>query len=229
MNCEEVQTNCRTFLQAHPNETIVVSIKKEDGEDALMGELDRPFPPDLWETESTAPPWANRFDTGLWYTGPAVPALGAVRGKLVLVRRFALPDGMENFGIDLSRWDIIRESDKSVRVFNISPGNALVQDKYDFRPTPTPAVTAEDKWEHWVKPAFEDFKKSRLPHSIQINCTSCTNLMNVPGIAEVLNPRLMDYLTAQPMNSFHCWVASDYVTEELCRAIFSMNDPGAGL
>ena len=229
LNFEEVKTNCQTFLQAHPNETIVVSIKKEDGEDTLMGELDKPFlrtcgkpslllrPGPIGSTPAfgtqTPPfrPWARCAASWYWYG--ALRCLTAWR-ILESIFRVGIPfeTAMEAFG-----YSTFPKATHLCRINTILGIHRL------------PDVVAEDKWEHWVKPAFEDFKKSRLPHSIQINCTSCTNLRNVPGSAGALNPRLMDYLTAQPMNSFHCWVASDYVTEELCRAIFSMNDPGAVL
>lgn len=226
LHFDDVEAICRTFLQAHPTETIVVSIKKEDGDDALMQTL--PDPPEeehLLGQDFTCPAF---FSPTLWHTAPTVPPLGAVRGKLVLVRRFALPAPKLPFGIDLSTWDADRDNRLPAGVYPIPKGApvplALVQDDFCFV-RPTSGWTAQTKWDDRVEPAFELFKHAAPGHPLQITCTSCTNLINVPGIANTLNPNLITYLKAQPMNSFHCWVVSDYVTKELCRAVFSLNDP----
>lgn len=68
---------CYRFLEENPSETILVSLKRE-GPGKATDELFS----DILERHYFAP---NR---GRWYTGHAVPYLGDVRGKLVLIRRY---------------------------------------------------------------------------------------------------------------------------------------------
>ena len=207
---EEVQHECQAFLEAHPTETIVMSIKKEDGDDNLMAELPKLFVPDLW------------------YTDSVVPALSMVRGKMVLVRRFALPDRLLPCGIDLSAWDASRDNDRPAGVFPVpkegAEPTAWIQDDFQYwRPFTNWTVT--DKWVQRVEPAFVQFNESEADHPLQINCTSCTNFMDVPTLVQTMNPVLIQFLDVQGMGCFDCWIVSDYVDATLCRAVFTLNDP----
>jgi 1-phosphatidylinositol phosphodiesterase len=83
---DDVVATMYAFLAAHPRETLIVSIKEEN--DAYGATL------------SFEQVFANyvALTPERWYLGAAIPALGDVRGKLVLLRRFdaaATPLGID--------------------------------------------------------------------------------------------------------------------------------------
>lgn len=207
---EDVQGECNTFLREHPTETIVVSIKKEDGDGNLMAGL------------------PQRFVSDQWYTGSVVPALSAVRGKMVLVRRFELPVQRLPFGIDLSAWDADRDNNRPAGVYPVPKGvaapTAWIQDDFKYL-RPYSNWTVANKWMERVEPAFVQFNQSGANHPLQINCTSCTNYIDVLTLAQNMNPVLIQFLDMQGMGCFDCWIVSDYVDETLCQEVFSLNDP----
>ncbi|HYH80796.1 MAG TPA: phosphatidylinositol-specific phospholipase C domain-containing protein, partial [Longimicrobium sp.] len=85
LNFGQVRDACRAFLQAHPGETIILSLKKEDkapqGDNEKDGTFQKRFQKYVDESAS------------LWYLGKDIPTLGEVRGKIVLFRRFELDKG----------------------------------------------------------------------------------------------------------------------------------------
>ncbi|KAF2639881.1 1-phosphatidylinositol phosphodiesterase precursor [Massarina eburnea CBS 473.64] len=68
-----------TFLDEHPSETILLSLKREGVGSATDDHLAA-----ILTQHYIAP------DAEKWYTDPRLPYLGAVRGKIVLVRRYEL-------------------------------------------------------------------------------------------------------------------------------------------
>ncbi|KAI9840038.1 MAG: hypothetical protein M1819_000230 [Sarea resinae] len=75
------------FLAQNPSETIIMSIKREGTGSATDEALSRIL----------RDHYAG--DVHKWFTAPRIPTLGEARGKIVLVRRFALEDGL------CSEWD----------------------------------------------------------------------------------------------------------------------------
>jgi 1-phosphatidylinositol phosphodiesterase len=73
---DEVLATMFAFLDKHPTEALIVSIKEEG--DAMMP---------VRSFEATFGSYLD-LSRDRWYTGAAVPMLGDVRGKLVLLRRF---------------------------------------------------------------------------------------------------------------------------------------------
>jgi 1-phosphatidylinositol phosphodiesterase len=85
-----------TFLTTHPSETILLSLKREGtgrGSDADLARILTQH----YITPST------------WYTAARIPTLAECRGRIVLVRRFHLPNSKDKgkdseLGIDASVW-----------------------------------------------------------------------------------------------------------------------------
>lgn len=111
MTFDDVLATCADFLAAHPRECIVMSVKDE------------------WPARDCRRSFDATFDAHLarhpalrWHLGGTLPALGDVRGAIVLLRRFR---GSRPLGIDLSAWP---DND----TFTIDrPGAAfVVQDEY---------------------------------------------------------------------------------------------------
>ena len=88
---DEVYTACIQFLQANPGECIIMGIAR--GADAInpIGSYEDVF---------------NRYQQmypNFWYLGDAIPTLDEVRGKIVLLRRFATVHPPK--GLDITGWD----------------------------------------------------------------------------------------------------------------------------
>lgn len=75
----------KEFLKANPSETVIVSLKREGAGDATDEQLSQILR-DLY----------TGGDTKTWYTEPRVPRLGEVRGKIVVMRRFALSERIKS-------------------------------------------------------------------------------------------------------------------------------------
>jgi 1-phosphatidylinositol phosphodiesterase len=73
-------SDIESFLTAHPQETVILSIKREGSGEHTDQQLSR-----IMREHYTT-------DPAKWWTDPRIPRLGEVRGKMVLLRRFALDD-----------------------------------------------------------------------------------------------------------------------------------------
>nr|POE50147.1 1-phosphatidylinositol phosphodiesterase [Quercus suber] len=86
------------FLRDHPSETVILSLKRE----GLGATTDQQLSRILHAHYAT--------DAREWYTEPRVPTLGEVRGKIVLLRRFALAASLRSahagrgWALDAERW-----------------------------------------------------------------------------------------------------------------------------
>lgn len=85
------------FLQQHPSEVVIVSIKME-GVGAWEGD---DFPNLIWSN------YVGRHEER-WFLENKIPLMGEARGKVVLFRRFGLGDAAtrnnDNFGFEASWW-----------------------------------------------------------------------------------------------------------------------------
>ncbi|KOS18699.1 1-phosphatidylinositol phosphodiesterase [Escovopsis weberi] len=90
------------FLDAHPSETVLMSIKREGTGKGTDHQLGRCLKHDYIDSK-------GRRDR--WWTEPRMPLLGRARGRIVVVRRFALDPDMQRscwdgrgWGLDASQW-----------------------------------------------------------------------------------------------------------------------------
>ncbi|KAL2043503.1 hypothetical protein N7G274_003810 [Stereocaulon virgatum] len=72
------------FLDQHPSETIVMSVKREGPGEATDAQLSR-----MLKDHYTG-------DVDRWFTAPRIPTLAEARGKIVLIRRFTLDESLKN-------------------------------------------------------------------------------------------------------------------------------------
>lgn len=89
MNFDDVLKSCKEFLMSKSSETILMCVKEEYDSQNIT----RSF-------QETFQSYVDKDDT-IWYLDQAVPTLGAVRGKIVLFRRFQSSIAC---GIDVSCW-----------------------------------------------------------------------------------------------------------------------------
>lgn len=94
---QDVIDACKQFLQAHPTETILLNLghEYEDSDSTLSYHQvflnyynDNKYLDDTHTRE-------------LWYLGTTIPTLGQVRGKIVMMRAFALDHPGDALGIDV--------------------------------------------------------------------------------------------------------------------------------
>ncbi len=110
------------FLQAHPSETVIFSVKDEDPKD------------DAKEFESLL--FSEiRKNRDRWYLHNSIPSLGAVRGKVVLASRFSDVNTYGDTGINLN-WESQDNTDPVDLPYEVGSINGTqkiwVQDRYHY-------------------------------------------------------------------------------------------------
>ncbi|CAD6446603.1 6cd1f2f5-abfb-4119-b6b5-51e8de9701fc-CDS [Sclerotinia trifoliorum] len=94
----DLVNHVKAFLVANPTETVIMSLKREGIGKSTDQQLSQ-----ILNHHYTQ-------DSARWFTGNRIPALGEVRGKIVVIRRFGLDDSLkgENNGtglyIDAESW-----------------------------------------------------------------------------------------------------------------------------
>ncbi|HDR8962603.1 TPA: phosphatidylinositol-specific phospholipase C [Burkholderia vietnamiensis] len=111
MSFDDVLADCARFLAAHPRECIVMSVKDEWPAHACTRGFDATF-----DAHRARQPALR------WHAGRALPALGDVRGAIVLLRRFR---SGRPLGIDLSAWP-----DNATFTIDHPDASFVIQDEY---------------------------------------------------------------------------------------------------
>lgn len=198
---DDVLAQLYAFLDAHPTETILASIKEESSEENATRPFDATF-----VTYVQAHPER-------WYTGDAVPALGDVRGKLVLVRRFATTS--PPLGIDASMW-----ADNTTFTLTSTDATLRVEDDYKVSAVAT-------KWQQIT--ALLGEARVATGDTLYLTYTSgytsnSVGVPNVPSVATAIDPMLDGYL-ADPANAHaHLGVlAIDFIDGPRAAAVYGAN------
>ncbi len=197
LNFTQVLKTFQTHLQNHPSETIVVSIKQE-------------YKP-RQNSQSFTQTLRNYIDQSrsTWYLEESIPSLANVRGKIVLLRRFA---SQEPLGIPAIDW----ESNGFHKAKNI-----FVQDRYSL-------PDADTKWKT-IEHAFLFSTKEKSDLRIHLHYTSGYvnnnyGLPNIRSISDSINQQLTDYLRTASHNR-HGFIIVDFMTPELAKSIYQLNFP----
>lgn len=202
---ESVIRTCRDFLYRNPTETIIMSIKEENG--SSKGNL-----------------FSNRFVEytydypNLFKLQRNIPNIGEVRGKIVLVRRF---QSIDKIGIDAtSLWSDNTVSDKS----NTDNVQFYIQDIYKFK-------SNNDKF-NALKNTIEISKKemmaSKENRKLYLNFSS-GRLENSSGsvikaASNNLNPRLFSLLQENSNhNNYMGIIISDFINADIAQAVYNTN------
>ncbi len=234
-NYADVLDICSDFLGQFPSEAIFLSVKDEDRVDSDLGRFapsevfgkDRGNPEswvirsDSFEDAFKARTWQHIEDASLFYnfasplsggdSGTADPALTSettledVRGKIVLLRRF---EGSDDVGLDLTYWP----ENQTFRSAAIPVHD--VHDRYQ-------GLKGEEKYE-LVVAHLEEAKKGD-PKDLYITFSSAVGL-KAHGYAEIINPRLSDYLAESSKGRVGI-IVMDYFEEpsELVSNVIKMN------
>ena len=188
----DLYNECRRFLDEHPSETLVMSLKREGSGKGTDEQLSR-----ILKNHYTNP--------DQWWTRPGVPRLGEARGKIVLVRRFNLEEPLRGewdgtgWGIDGSSW-----ADNTPNAMCPS-GNICVQDFYEVQEPPSIDQKITFVREHMERSGCcrfnYDDQNAQVP--LYINFLSASNFWRVntwpEKIAAKVNPAIIAHLCSKHM------------------------------
>jgi len=206
----EVLSSVTAFLDANPSETVIMNVKEEYS----AAKVTRAF----WQTFEAY----HAADPSRWYVGENVPALGAVRGKIVLVRRF--PTAGTVRGLDAwSGWSY------SVPA-TISVGSGFRVQDWGQLPD-LEAASFDAKWNLVRALLDEAISEGIADTPVQLNHLSGfdLNFLGIPrgiiALAGDMNDRLRLQFSAEP--KCHAGVVLvDFVTPALARQVYLSSIPG---
>ena len=209
---EQVLETVNSFLDAHPSETIILSVNEEH----KPSKVTRNF----WETFE----WYYAQNPARWHIGEVLPELGSVRGKIVLLRRFNTAGS-------------IRGLDAATNWSNNHPGilrvgtQFSIQDWY-FLPDLEP-VSVNAKWALAKDLFLEATSDATQPPRMSVNHMSGFRMMfgSIPTGLTQLADDLRDRLRLQFLAEPHCHggtVLLDFATPEVAQLIYRSSIPRSG-
>jgi 1-phosphatidylinositol phosphodiesterase len=177
INFTNVLNSCTTFLRNNPTETIIMAIKEEH---TSVGN-NRSY-------EATFDSYVQQ-NRNLWYLEEKIPTLNQVRGKIVLVRRFAA--GSLPKGINASIWDSTSATNNTTFEIN-NKANLKIQDQYKVS-------NNDNKWNAFTSLINET--KAGNANRLYINYTSGykSGIFGIPNITTVsnnINPRVSSFFNS---------------------------------
>lgn len=198
LNFDDVLNACYTFLQNNPSETIIMSVKEE------------------YDASNTTRSFEQTFDSYVqknpskWDLGANIPTLGAVRGKIKLLRRFS--SGTTK-GINASPW-----ADNTTFDINNSGVQLKVQDYYKV-------TNNDDKW-NGISSLLNEAKND-TNGKLFVNFTSgykpgIFGIPSIPTVSNNINPRLKTFFQTNTHGSFGV-MPIDFVNAELSELIVKTN------
>ena len=197
LSFEAVLQTMRSFLRKHPRESLIVSIKQEHRPQGNS----RSFSETLQAYIEQQPQ--------AWYREAAIPRLGDVRGKMVLLSRFQAAGPL---GIPATDWGHDGRHEGTT---------LFVQDRFEI-------PDAETKWKI-IRRALEDSLKESNRDRLHLHFTSGyrsgpLGMPNITAISTPINQRLNNYLKKAPHRRHGCLVL-DFITPDLAQAIYQLNFP----
>ena len=199
--------DCRKFLKENPSETILFKLKEDDGD---AGKAFYSAFYDLYIRNSRS----------LWYIKNAIPTLGQVRGKIVLLRQTSIDEtrfSNNTSGIDFSHCPYIGGRDRND--FRRGEITKLSGKKYA-------SVYVQDTYKLEGSRKLEEVRsflgKKLNPSEFNICFTSCTGMLVLPETnARIINKALLE--DGFEKGRYYGIIAADFITEELSAAIYKSN------
>ncbi|WP_428241709.1 phosphatidylinositol-specific phospholipase C [Gynuella sp.] len=201
LNFDDVLVSVTDFLAAHPTETILMEVSQEY--EAYNNT--RSFEQTFVSYEN------NDLYRDFWWTHSYIPQLGEVRGKIVLLRRFA-GSFWTSGGIDITSWADNAESD----IYDTRNRPIHIQDYYVVK------VTSNDNKWRAIKQNL-NAAKNDTQETLYINFSSgyrpVLGIPNYPSVANDINARLINYFGAlSGQKQHHGIIVSDFISEQLTRS-----------
>lgn len=202
LNFQQVMDMCFAFLNKNTSETIVMSIKEEYDAADNNRTFAQTF---MWYLETN-----NCVDR--WYLKDTMPTLDAVRGKIVLFRRFDEIGGPSVNGLKARPW-------QENTTFSIS--NTVRMEIQDHWKTVL-GFGLPEKWRD-IK-ALLAAAKAASNDSLYVNFCSAWSILTPKACADYVNPQLTDYFIANTAGRFGA-VLMDFETADLNRLLIATNFP----
>ncbi|HAQ28868.1 MAG TPA: hypothetical protein DCQ76_03845 [Ruminococcaceae bacterium] len=199
---DDILRDTAEFLKENPTETVIVSVKMDFGVNVR----------DFYQS------FVHRYiepQKELWYTENKIPSLGAVRGKIVLMRRCMLGtndlSSVDN-GLDFSYWEDQKGTDNPLPLpcwfGNEENEKAIIQDRY--------ALTKEEKWRSAVTTMLGDYR----PHKNIMALNFLSTRGNPRENADYINKKFSEYpLPDKPLGI----IIFDFLTEALAEKVINTN------
>ncbi|NIF07948.1 phosphatidylinositol-specific phospholipase C [Chryseobacterium sp. Tr-659] len=198
LNFDDVLNACYAFLQSHPSETIIMSVKEE------------------YDASNTTRSFEQTFDSYVqknpskWDLGASISKLGEVRGKIKLLRRFSAGTTK---GINASPW-----ADNTTFDINNSSAQLKVQDYYKV-------TNNDDKW-NGISNLLNEAKNDTTG-KLFINFTSgykpgIFGIPSIPTVSNNINPKLKTFFQTNTQGSYGV-MPIDFVNAELSELIVKTN------
>lgn len=189
------------FLEEHPTETILLSLKREGAGRGTDQHLSRHL------FHRYCQPGRGNGDehAGRWFTEPRIPTLGEARGKIVLIRRFGIDEALlggqhegRGWGIDAAAWP------DNCADGTVGSGLIRVQDFYEVGQSQNIDKKIELARCHLEKACQQAFPSAvqesaaAEPLPLFINFLTASNFFNAScwpeRVAARVNPSIIEYL-----------------------------------
>ncbi|KAJ5297658.1 hypothetical protein PENANT_c005G00935 [Penicillium antarcticum] len=218
------------FLERNPSETLIISVKREGPGNATDEQLSRILHDHYARPDSR------------WWVRPKIPTLGEARGKVILLRRFNLPENLKGehggngWGIDAAAW-----ADNTAHAMCPS-GQLCIQDFYEVMEKPSIEQKIKYVSEHVDRASCCCYPFGVQPdaHATRafpyyINFLSASNFWKTntwpEKVAAKVNPAIVDYLCRRKRDGDKDCATGILVTDwvgldgnwDLVRCIVGMN------
>ncbi|MGJ1388573.1 phosphatidylinositol-specific phospholipase C [Sphingobacterium spiritivorum] len=201
LNFDDVLQSCKSFLQAHPSETIIMSVKEEHTPSGNSMTFEERF---IKYTDAYS---------GLFRLEADIPSLQQARGKIVLLRRFSSAQAL---GIQAyNGW-----SDNTSFTIQNQESTLQVQDAYQVS-------SNTYKWN--AIHTLLNTSKNTDPASgtLFLNFSSGYQkklwvIPSIPSVSNEINPKLLNYFNQQTTSHFGV-IITDFIHADLAKSIFNTN------
>ena len=202
------------FLEKHPSETIILTIKPDDGSTVGM--------------EHAVAEFVKNHQDKV-YTDGDIPSMKEARGKIVLIRRFKLTQNYEAWqtramGLDLTNWDDVsyRDYKYAYKTYDDGKNRVYIQDAYNTYD----CDIYSKKWEY-IAGTMKQTTGIDTSHPIDFNSwvfnyTSCAN--GIPlNMTRDINSDLYKDKENCIDNRFLGTVMLNFIDEPMSRLIYETN------
>lgn len=195
LNFDDVLGFCQTFLQMNTTECVLMSLKEEHTRES-----------DTITYEQAVQDYIRK-NPSMWYTADRLPTPDSVRGKIVLLRRFALDLDSAPLGIPLELGD---NTSGSSLFYPHPPETLYYEDRYN------PDNLAQKK--DAILKNIGLAQANTNPGNLYLTFTSCymTPLATPAGMASAINPWLSGVISHHRNLGV---LAVDFITQKLCSDI----------
>lgn len=198
LNFNDVLNACINFLNSHPTEAIIMSVKEEHTPSNNTRSFEQTF--DAYVQQNP----------GKWDLGNNIPTLGSIRGKIRLLRRFS---GASPKGIDATAW-----ADNTTFDINNAAANLKVQDFYNVNDVNT-------KWTR-IETLLNEAKND-TSNKLYLNYASGykAGIFSIPSITTVsnsVNPKITTFFTNNTHGRFGV-IPLDFVDASRSQLIVNTN------